>query len=365
MPDRRSPARAWFTRYLIALIAIIIITNSAVVGATWLGESMLSSTDRVEIEAPEATGPAENFLVIGSDSREWVDSPLEAEMFGAASDIPGATDVIVGQRADALMIVRVDPKKKKTLVVSIPRDTKASIPGMVGKQLINRSYATGPQRVIDTIAKNFDVPIQHYVEVNFPGFREIIDSIGGITMSVPFPSRDLETGLDVKTAGCQRFRGKQALAWMRSRHFAEHRDGRWRKDGTSDFGRIDRQQVLLRALMSQAIRKGVRNPLKAKKLADTALEHLTIDSGLALDDVLGFARAFRSVDPSTVEMVRLPTTDKTVEVIEDEAEPILARLRGDHLEAPTTTTTRARATTTGATGAATTTTTLRPTPAPC
>lgn len=358
----RPSLRGWLIRYLIALILVVLISNSGIAGGYWYAERKLGRAQRQDVDLAESFGSAKNFLIIGSDSRAFVDDPEEAEMFGTPEAIAGqeADQVITGQRADAIMIVRVDAKKKRALLVSIPRDTKVTIAGL-GTNRINRAYTTGAQQLIDTIHENFDIPIHHYVEVDFAGFRQIVDSIGGVRMYVPTPARDAKTGLDIKKGGCQTLEGRQALAWMRSRNYSSYVQGEWRSDQTADFGRIARQQALIRALMQQAIRKGIRDPRRANRLADSTLDNLKIDSELRLSDVLELARTLRSADPSVIEMVRLPTTSANVVEVTEEAEPLLARLRG---ELPQVTTTVGQTPTAAAPSAssavvATTTTTAR------
>lgn len=362
-PSTRLSLRAWFTRYLIALILVVLISNTGIAGGYWLAERKLGKAQREDVNLAESLGPAKNFLIIGSDSRAFVDDPLEAEMFGTPDPVAGQStkDVIAGQRSDAMMIVRIDAKNKRALLVSIPRDTEVKIAGL-GTNRINKAYLTGPQRLIDTIYENFNVPIHHYVEVDFAGFQRIVNSIGGIRMYVPTPARDRETGLDIKKAGCQTLVGKQALAWMRSREYTSYVQGKWRTDQTADFGRIARQQALMRALMQQAIRKGIRDPRSANRLADSTLDNLKLDRKLRLRDVLKLAGIFRSADPTAVEMLRLPTTSgNTLEVL-PEAEPMLARLRGDQ---PVSATTTIPSTTTTAPAVPATTTTAPREIGPC
>jgi hypothetical protein len=156
-------------------------------------------------------------------------------------------------------------------------------------------------------------------------------------MYVPAPSRDRPndpknrgTGLDIKTAGCQTFNGTTALAWVRSRYFQYYEAGRWRSDPTSDIGRISRQQDFIRRLMAQAIEKGAFNPIKANRLADAAMANLTVDSTFNVKDGLRMVQAFRPVGPAGIEMVALPTRPAGVHLaVSNDAQPVLARLRGE------------------------------------
>ena len=181
------------------------------------------------------------------------------------------------------------------------------------------------------LEENFGIPVHHYMQLDFAGFRGMVDAIGGVRMYVPSPVRDRQTGLDVPQPGCVIFDGRQALAWVRSRSFSYLEAGKWRTDPSADIGRIERQQEFIRRLMGQAIRRGALNPLRANRLANAAMANLTVDSTFRARDGLRLVRAFRGVGPAAVEMVALPTVPSGVQlrVNEKEAEPLLARLRGE------------------------------------
>src|SRR5205807_407279 len=205
-------------------------------------------------------------------------------------------------------------------------------------QLINQAFEDGPQGVIDAIKSNFGIPINHYAEIGFDGFRKMVDAIGGVRMYIPAPSRDRPppgshnggTGLDIKTAGCQTLNGTEALAWVRSRYYQYYEAGKWRSDPTSDRGRISRQQDFIRRLMAQAVEKGALNPIRASHLADAAMANLTVDSTFNVKEALRLARAFRPVGAAGIEMVALPTKpDGAHLLVAASAQPILARLRGE------------------------------------
>src|SRR5690606_36675079 len=87
-----------------------------------------------------------------------------------------------GQRSDALMVVRVDPRAETVVVVSFPRDLLVEIAGTGSRAKINAAYNGGAQRVVDTIQSNFGIEVHHVLEVGFPGFREIVDALGGVRL---------------------------------------------------------------------------------------------------------------------------------------------------------------------------------------
>jgi polyisoprenyl-teichoic acid--peptidoglycan teichoic acid transferase len=161
-----------------------------------------------------------------------------------------------------MMILHIDPQQEKAGILSIPRDLWVQIPGFKNKQRINIAYDgdRGPHRLITTIRENLGVDIDHFVQVDFDGFRGIVQALGGVNIFFPAPARDHLSELDVPNAGCVKLSPDQALAYVRSRHYQSFESGRWRTDPTSDFGRIQRQQDFMRRVMSAAVKAGIRNP---------------------------------------------------------------------------------------------------------
>jgi LCP family protein required for cell wall assembly len=94
-----------------------------------------------------------------------------------------------------MMIAQVEPDAKRTVVISFPRDLWGTIPGQPGMPKINAAYGIGgPQLVIDTLKYNFDIDVQHYIEVNFLSFQAVVDAIGYVKVSFPYPARDQNSG---------------------------------------------------------------------------------------------------------------------------------------------------------------------------
>ena len=165
-------------------------------------------------------------------------------------------------------------------MLSIPRDTVVSVAGStseIGKyNRINATYNTGPDQLVQTIEANFGIPIEHVVQLNFIGFRGAVDAIGGVDLDFPFPAKDTYTGLNITTAGCQHLNGGYSLAVARSRHYQYYENGYWQYDGTSDFGRIQRQNAFLKALINQAEKQ--YNPLTLNAFIGSVVQGVTIDS---------------------------------------------------------------------------------------
>jgi LCP family protein required for cell wall assembly len=323
-----SPWRAWLWRYLLALVLVSVLTAAGLAGGSWyLDHKFTKATDvDLALDAIASQGPL-NFLILGSDSRAFVSDPTDRASFGGTGDVGG-------QRADAIIVARVEPRSRRGLLVSFPRDLRVRQPGRRGLHRINEAFEKGPQGVIDVLKLNFDIPVHHYLELDFAGFRSMVDAIGGVRMYIPSPVRDRKTGLDVRTPGCVVLDGRQSLAWVRSRAFTYQEAGKWRSDPTGDIGRIERQQEFVRRLMAQAIRRGALNPLRANRLANAAMANLKVDSSFRVRDGLRLVQAFRGVGPAAVEMLALPTSDVRYGLkLRPEAQPILDRLRRRDQEA--------------------------------
>jgi LCP family protein required for cell wall assembly len=313
-------------------LAFVLTSAAAAVGlggGAFLLEHKFAQAKSIRVDLDRALPGSMNILLLGSDTRALPD-PADKALFGDTQDVGG-------QRADVIIIARVEPKTRRGVLVSIPRDTLVRLPKYRSQVLINQAFEDGPQGVINAIKSNFGVPIHHYAQIDFDGFRSMVDAIGGVRMYIPAPSRDRPndpnnrgTGLDIKTAGCQTFDGNTALAWVRSRYFQYYEAGRWRSDPTSDIGRISRQQDFIRRLMAQAVEKGALNPVRASRLADAAMANLTVDSTFNVKDALRVVQAFRPVGAAGIEMVALPTRPSGVHLaVASDAQPLLARLRGE------------------------------------
>lgn len=330
-PPTPSPSAGRVFLWRLALAFVLVSTAAAVGlgGGSFLLEHKFAQARSVDVDLDRALPGSMNILLLGSDTRA-LDDPADENRFGDTTEVGG-------QRADVIIIARVEPKSRRGILVSIPRDTLVRMPKSRGQVLINQTFEDGPQGVINAIKSNFGVPIHHYAQIDFAGFRAMVDAIGGVRMYVPAPSRDRPndpknrgTGLDIKTAGCQTFNGETALAWVRSRYFQYYEAGKWRSDPTSDLGRISRQQDFIRRLMAQAVEKGALNPIKANRLADAAMANLTVDSTFDVKDGLRIVQAFRPVGAAAIEMVALPTRPAGMQLaVSSEAQPLLARLRGE------------------------------------
>ena len=214
-----------------------------------------------------------------------------------------------GQRSDVVKIVHVVPATGQVSVLSIPRDTMVTVAGDTSKtgtyNRINATYNNGPDQLVQTIEANFGIPIAHVVQLNFVGFRGAVDAIGGVNLDFPYPARDAYTGLDITSPGCQHLDGGYSLAVARSRHYEYYQDGYWQTDGTSDFGRIQRQNAFLKALINQAEKQ--YNLLTLNAFIGSIVQGITVDTTFTVSELISLAREFRTFSSTTLATATLPT----------------------------------------------------------
>ncbi len=263
----RSRWRAFFGRYLISLV---VATSLVVAGVALVNRGIDERVQKIpRVKLVLATPPPQgaNYLIIGSDTRKFAGESGDVQGFGDPTNDPS----VQGQRSDTLMVAHVEPGSQRTVVVSFPRDLWVTIPGHEGMYKINAAYDFGgPQLVIDTLKANFDIDINHYLEVDFKSFQAIVEAIGYVKVYFPYPARDQETGVNALAAGCFPLDGQAALAYVRSRSLEYYIDGQWVYDGQDapDLHRIQRQQAFIRKLTGLAIEKSLGDPLLAVDIAD-------------------------------------------------------------------------------------------------
>jgi LCP family protein required for cell wall assembly len=167
-------------------------------------------------------------------------------------------------RSDTLMIAFIDIENDTVRLLSIPRDTYITIPTSGEKTKINAAYAYGGVDLTkQTLASNFGIEIDYYFDVDFQGFSDVIDAVGGITINVPVDMYYSEEGIDLD-AGVQQLDGDEALQFVR-----------FRSDGQGDLGRIDRQQAFLVALKNELFRAGTL--LKIPDICSAVMENMETD----------------------------------------------------------------------------------------
>ncbi|MEV6807497.1 LCP family protein [Streptomyces sp. NPDC051132] len=245
----------------------------------------------------KADNGSENILVLGSDTRAGNNKKL-----GGGADDGSA-------RSDTAMIVHVYEGHQRAGVVSIPRDTLVDRPECTDTRgtshpaasgvMFNEAYSTGGAAcAVKTVESLTGIRMDHYLEVDFDGFQQLIDDLGGVRLTTTKDIRDPQSHLDL-AAGAHTLDGRQALGLVRTRHGVG--------DG-SDLGRIQLQQAFIKALIDQVKHVGVfTDPKRLYHLADTATKAVTTDSDLgSVNSLIDFADGLKGIGPSHMKMVTMP-----------------------------------------------------------
>jgi len=290
--------RRWPRRTLIGVnivVALALISAATAYGyANW----RFGQVHRVTVPAitKAESGPF-NLLVVGSDSRAALsDTPGNAE-FGGSS--------VSGQRSDTIILVRVVPKTRQLMMLSIPRDLWGAIPGQADNR-INSAFNNGPNLLIQTIQADLGIPVNHYVEINFDTFQDITDAVGGVKFYFPTPAKDAYSLLNIPAAGCYNLTGAQALAFVRSRHYEYYQDGEWQFESESDLARIQRQQAFIKKMIEKAEAE-FTDPIAINDVIGGITKNLTVDSGFSSGLMLSLAADFHSMSVSGIPNVTVPT----------------------------------------------------------
>ena len=343
---------------------ISVIVCVAVIGGLIGGGYLYSRWrfDRIpRIVVPDIKYPVPgqpfNILAIGSDSRVGLSTQL-AEQTGASS--------VSGQRSDVVKIIHVDPINRTVQIVSIPRDTVVTL--LANQSLygnynrINVNIGSGPSLLAKTITANFGIQINHVIEVSFGGLVNAAEAVGGVYLDFAHPVRDVESGLNVAHPGCQNINGSEALSLTRSRHLlyslsntkwpangvALYRAGDlstlaaegWDYDGTSDFGRITRQNAFLEAMFTR-VKGTLSNPIKMNSFLSNLPKGVAIDSTFTFNEIIGLALKFHGMSSSAIQTFTLPTTpgylgsSDVLYIQQPAAQQLFVQVFGKELAAPT------------------------------
>lgn len=281
---------------------------------------------------PAAEPEARNILITGADNNTCLDpdSPY-ASAFGERA----------GERSDTIMMWRINPSTSQIAALSFPRDLWVDIAGRSSRNRINSAYERDdPQRLVYTIAENFGIYTDHYIQIDFCAFKKMVDAVDGVSVPFERPVRDVNTGLnvDITEPQCFEFDGDHALAYVRSRKLqTTNEEGEWiSADGVSDLGRISRQQDFIRRVADEAIANAF-SPSVILGLIETSEDYIVLDSNLTPNKILQFAGVIRSIDPSTISTYQIESTrqiiggnDVQVPVIDGEnMQAVLALFRGE------------------------------------
>ncbi|MER6760788.1 LCP family protein [Amycolatopsis sp. NPDC000673] len=300
-------------RIALIVVAVLIFIGTGVAwgAVTWFDAKFteVSALDEnsSDIQNADAQANDENFLMVGSDSRDGASSE---ENVGDAANIPGA-------RSDTVMVAHVPADRKRVVVVSFPRDLEIDRPDcnrwdpaksqttdeIVREQKIaklNTAYAVGgPQCMTKVIQKITGLRINHFIGIDFNGFKEMVDAVHGVTVHNEKPIDDTTLGKVLAETGDVTISGDQALSYVRARHVIG--------DPTSDYGRIKRQQAFIGALLKKVMSSDV--VLDPGKLSGfiTAFAHATFGDNLGVQQMMTLAQSMRGLNPANINFMTVPT----------------------------------------------------------
>lgn len=273
---------------MIALTA----TTSAVVGA-----ALTLMTPLPGAIAPQASQPLSVKELWKKSFGFHVSRPINILVLGMDEARDGSEkseDVFAG-RSDTMLLVRIDPANNTASILSIPRDTRVSIPGAGIRKINHANVEGGPQLAAEVVSSALNgVTIDRYVRVSTSAFREMVDLLGGVEVYVPAPMKYVD---NTQKLTIDLEQGNQVLNGDQAEQFA-----RFRHDGNGDIGRVQRQQQLIRAL-----RERITNPAVITKLPEAiALFQKYIDTNLSLEEMLALANFGLNLERDDFRMVMLP-----------------------------------------------------------
>lgn len=286
VPRRKRPN--FFARHkvLTAFLVLVGLLVGSVAGFAFYLNSRLSNvdtyvskleaTDRVPQVTPASGPPPVNILLLGADasSGKSISQQVSSGTWDSGS-----------MRSDAIMLVHIPSDRSRIYLMSFPRDSWVDIPGH-GMNKVNAAFSFGgPDLALQTIEQYTQVYIDHVMMIDWNGFKDLTDALGGVTITEP-------------GVGTVKMDGQQALDYVRTRKSLPN----------GDFDRVKRQQNFMRQLMAQTVDSiSITDPLMLADVLNAVAENTTVDAGFTPDVMRSLAWEMRSFKTSNVSFVTVPT----------------------------------------------------------
>ncbi|QDY77035.1 LCP family protein [Streptomyces qinzhouensis] len=296
-PYRQPPD--WRRRIKIGSLVLVGTLLVVSVGTYfWADGKVKREVDLSKVIERPGEGDCTTYLIVGSDSREGMTSEEKKKL---------NTGSAAGKRTDSMMILA--DCSSGPVMVSLPRDSDVEIPSFKGSESgklfpskgqrvkLNAAYAMdGPELLVRTVEHNTGLRIDHYAEIGFAGFANVVDAIGGVELDIPKAFKDKKSGADFE-AGKQTLDGEQALAFVRTRYaFAG-----------SDLDRTKNQQKFLAALANQTATPGtILNPFKLYPTMGAGLDTVVVDKDMSLWDLSQMFFAMKGVTGGDGTSMNIP-----------------------------------------------------------
>jgi polyisoprenyl-teichoic acid--peptidoglycan teichoic acid transferase len=302
----KTKSRRWLLFWLgMSGIAMVSATAGALLAvsltSTPLQQAQLSPQDEAVFDSESISGSGlrfseltrpVNLLVMGMSvlPSDITNPPPELQNLGYEPQVNSFEGL-----ADVMILVKFDPQTKRIAMLSIPRDTRTEVIGYGVKKLNAANVDGGPALTAKSVSNLLgDVAIDRYIRINVLGVGRLIDALGGVTVHVPKDLRYQDDSqrlyINLK-AGKQHLNGDQALQLLRFRH-----------DELGDIGRVQRQQMVIRALMEQSLNPSTLGQLP--KILNVVREN--IDTNLTVEELLALAGFGVRTNRSNMHMFMLP-----------------------------------------------------------
>ncbi|GAA2220508.1 LCP family protein [Streptomyces amakusaensis] len=294
-----KPAPDWRRRIKIGSLVLVGTLLVVSVGTYfWADGQVRREVDLSKVIERPKDDDCTTYLIVGSDSRKGMSAEDKKRLRTGSAE---------GKRTDSMMILA--DCSGGTTMISLPRDSDVEIPSFKGSQSgkvfpaqgrrvkLNAAYAEdGPELLVRTVEHNTHLRIDHYAEIGFAGFANVVDAIGGVELDIPKAFKDKKSGADF-AAGKQTLDGEQALAFVRTRYaFAE-----------ADLARTKNQQKFLAALASQTATPGtILNPFTLYPVLGAGLDTLVVDKDMSLWDMSQMFFAMKGVTGGDGKSMNMP-----------------------------------------------------------
>ncbi len=320
IPRQRRTRREAFThdatiagRILVAVACLVALAGTGYVWnykRSWDGNWNTVNAvnpDDANIRNKDAQGGDENYLIVGTDTRTGKNSKIGA---GTTSDVEGA-------RSDTVILVNVPANRSRVVAVSFPRDLQVDRPtcrdwnnstGQYGETLseesdvkLNSVYAVGgPECLVKLLTQMSGLNINHFIGMDFSGFRKIVDQVGGVEVCSTTPLYDYEIGTVLRKAGRQKLNGRTSLRYVRARTIST--------EGNGDYGRIKRQQLFMSSLLRSTLSGNVlSNPSRLNAIVNTFIQNSYVD-GVDTQSLLDLADSMQGIEAGRVTFLTIPTS---------------------------------------------------------
>lgn len=305
-PKRRGKVRKRHTVGKVLLITVLVLAMVTGLGTIWLyrhlnnninvldpSAQMSNRPDKIEVEGPKE--PL-NILVMGSDSRDCEGCNID--------NLTGG-----GQRSDTTILLHVSADRQRAYGISIPRDSMVDRPDCRtedGETIPGADYVMwneafglgGPACTMQQFEQLTGVHLDHFVVVNFEGFKDMVDAVGGVEMCIPEPIEDPAHGINIE-AGTRELEGTEALNYVRARYTVGN---------GSDTGRMKRQQAFIASMTSSVVSAGtLARPDRLIRFLNAATASLTVDPGLKnIVKIADLGVQFRDTGLDKIQFITIP-----------------------------------------------------------